>query len=484
MARTLAELSQARTELYGQIKKRADEFNAAGQKFADGEAQKTWDQVNRDYDAVMAELAEAEQAASVTGRLAQIEADQGRPINPRNIGLDDAGQGRVGQRPAPGTNRLSGDQLEEARCQALDGWFRQQMDAPVTREQRNAARQVGIPLNARKLNIRVPQTRELNALRNAYLDHQILNRNQRPFEYNAPLTTSTGSTGGNVIPPQTLLAAVEVNMLAFGAVRQVAETIVTGSGEPLGWPTFDDTANEGRMLQESAAADDNAGTGAAGDGGPNPSFGKTVWNAYKFTSDTILVPYELLEDPAISVVPIIGAALGERYGRGTNRKFTTGTGAAEPNGIVTGATLGVTAAGAAAITADEVIDLEHSVDAAYRQGAGYMLHDLVLAHLRKLKAAGTGEYIWQSGFNAGAPDLLNNRPYYVNNHMATLATTNRTLLFGQLTKYKVRRVNGIRIYRLEERYRNKDQDGFVLFGREDGGILNAGTAPIKYLAQA
>jgi HK97 family phage major capsid protein len=274
-------------------------------------------------------------------------------------------------------------------------------------------------------------------------------------------------------------------MLAFGAVRRIAGQILTSSGEPFSWPTADDTSNEGRMIPENTTADDNNGAGSAGDGGPNPSFGKTTWGAYKFTSDTMLVPYELMEDAAVNVAMIIFQMLGERLGRGTNRKFTTGTGAAEPQGIVTGATLGVTAASATAITADEVIDLEHSVDPAYRNGAGYMLHDLTVAHLRKLKAT-TNQYIWQSNWNAGLPDTLNNRPYEINQHMSNVSSSSNslyTMLFGQLSAYKVRRVREIRIYRLQERYRNKDQDGFVAFTREDGGILNAGTAPIKSLQQ-
>lgn len=484
MSEKLKTLNEKRSALFGQIAKLRDEFNAAGKKWKDGEQAKTWDQVNKDYDACMADIESEQQAESVESRFAALEARNQAPVNPHHIGLDNAGNGRVGSRPAPGHENHSAADYENARVLAINGWLRHQMDLAPSREERAAAKLVGLPLNSKVLTIRVPRTDELNKLRYAYQEHHARNRGNRPFEYNAPLTTVTPSTGGNTVAPQTLLSMIEINMLHFGAVRQLSETIVTSSGEPLAWPTFDDTSNEGRQLPENTTADDNGGSGSSGDGGPNPSFGKTVWGAFKRTSDTILVPYELMEDSQINLVPIIGGALGERYGRGTNRVFTTGTGANEPQGVVTGASLGVTAAGAAAITADEVIDLEHSVDVAYRANASYMMHDLVLAHLRKLKAAGSGEYLWQSGYNAGVPDLLNNRPYSVNNHMATLAATNKTLLFGDFSRYKIRRAGMIRVYRLQERYRNKDQDGFVLFGREDGGVLNAGTAPIKYLQQA
>lgn len=484
MSAKLKELGEKRTSLYGQIAKLREEFNTAGKKWKDGEQAKTWEKVNKDYDTCIAEIESEQQAVNVDSRFAAIEELNKRPINPQNIGLDDAGEGRVGNKPAPGGQPLNRKQLEQARSLAVSGWFRSQAGLTPTKEQRNAARIVKLPLQSRELALVLPGTQPMNALRSQFLAHKA-KRDGSQFEYNAALSGLTGSTGAYSIAPESMMAAIEVNMLAYGAVRQEAGQILTSSGEPFSWPTVDDTTNEGRIIGENTAADDNAGAGSTGDGGPNPSFGKTTWGSYKWTSDAVLVPYELMEDAVVPLDSIIAALLGERLGRGTNRKFTTGTGAGEPQGIVTGATLGVTAASATAITADEVIDLEHSVDVAYRTGAGYMLHDLTLAHIRKLKAT-TNQYIWQSNFNSGVPDTLNNRPYSVNNHMSNVGASSAslyTMLFGQLSMYKVRRVNQIRIYRLDERYRQKDQTGFVAFVREDGGILNPGTAPIKSMQQ-
>jgi HK97 family phage major capsid protein len=64
------------------------------------------------------------------------------------------------------------------------------------------------------------------------------------------------------------------------------------------------------------------------------------------------------------------------------------------------------------------------------------------------------------------------------------ATATKSLLFGVLPRYKVRRVRDVRMYRLTERYRDTDQDGFVAFMRLDGKLLNAGTCPVKHLLQA
>ena len=74
--------------------------------------------------------------------------------------------------------------------------------------------------------------------------------------------------------------------------------------------------------------------------------------------------------------------LGERLGRITAEDNTVGDGAAKPKGIVTAATLGVTAASATAITADEVLDLIHSVAPAHHIGSGFILSNGVLLAIR------------------------------------------------------------------------------------------------------
>lgn len=153
-------------------------------------------------------------------------------------------------------------------------------------------------------------------------------------------------------------------------------------------------------------------------------------------------------------------------------------------GIVTAAALGKTAASATAIAADELFDLVHSVDPAYRKGAGFMFHDNVLLTIRKLKD-GNGQYLWTAGLQAGEADRILGYGYTVNQHMASaVASTAKTVIFGQLSKYKIRDVRGLRLRRLVERYAESDQEGFVAFYRADGNLLDSGVAPVKYLQQA
>ena len=150
------------------------------------------------------------------------------------------------------------------------------------------------------------------------------------------------------------------------------------------------------------------------------------------------------------------------------------------------ATVGKTTASATAITSDELLDLQHSVDRAYRDqpGVGWMFHDNVALALRKLKDS-NGRYHWVDGMQAGQPSQLFTKPVSINNDMASsIATGNITALFGQFTKYKVRQVGTVRIRRLMERHAENDQEAFIGFQEADGKLIDAGVAPVKSLQQA
>jgi HK97 family phage major capsid protein len=156
----------------------------------------------------------------------------------------------------------------------------------------------------------------------------------------------------------------------------------------------------------------------------------------------------------------------------------------KPNGIVHAAGAGITAAGTKTITADEILDLEHSVDPAYRSDPScrYMFTDATLKIIRKLKD-GQGRYIWQpADMKGGAPSILNNYPYSINQHMPEATTGNKSILFGAFNRYVVRIVNQFTIRRLVERYADFDQTGFLGFSRLDGQLLDAGA--VKALTQA
>lgn len=289
---------------------------------------------------------------------------------------------------------------------------------------------------------------------------RVLNDNV-PDELRA-LSTS-GTAGGYMIPQAFLNDLVRV-MKAFGAVRRVARVITTGSGASMPFPVVDDTANVGAILGENTQASEQ-----------DVAFTQKILGAFMYSSKVVRVSFQLLQDSAFDVEAELNSLLGERIARIQNQHFTTGAGTTEPVGLVTGGTSGVTAAGTTAVTSDEIISLAHSVDPAYRTSgrARFMMRDSVVASIRKLKDT-TNQYLWQPSLQAGVPDTLFGYPIEVNQDMPAMTTGLKPIAFGDFEEgYLIRDVRGFQLLRMDERWADYLQVGFLGFARADGLVRNA-----------
>jgi HK97 family phage major capsid protein len=130
----------------------------------------------------------------------------------------------------------------------------------------------------------------------------------------------------------------------------------------------------------------------------------------------------------------------------------------------------------------DLVKPEHSVNPLYRKGAIFMFHDHTLKYLKTLKDK-YGRPLWESGF----ADRILGYPYAINNDMDSVVQTSpisarETVLFGNLQKYVIRRVRNLSVLRLlVERFADYGVVGFLGFARYDGGTVDAGTHPIRYL---
>lgn len=290
-------------------------------------------------------------------------------------------------------------------------------------------------------------------------------------------SVGTNSAGGYTVP-EGFSGELERNMVDWGPMYDgnVVREMRTSSGNPIPWPTVDDTTKKGRIKAENAAADD--------DGSDDVTFGEKLLNAYVYDTGIVRVPMELLQDSDFNIEALLTDLFGERMGRTANEALTTGTGTNQPNGVVTASGLGKTAASATAITSDELIDLQHSVNAAYRRSprCRWMFADTTLQAVRKLKD-GQGNYLWTLGdVRTGEPDLFLGKPYSINDDVPAIATGNKSVLFGDFSKYVVRKINGIGVLTLRERYAEHFQIGMIGYSRFDGELVN--TNAIKHLIQA
>lgn len=285
---------------------------------------------------------------------------------------------------------------------------------------------------------------------------------------NRTLSALTGSAGGYLIPPTFLNTINETKKFFGGALAAGIEVLNTAGGEDIFYPTNDDTASVGELIAEGGAV-------STGD----VTFGQRKLSAYMASSKMVKVPLQLLADEAFGLESFLGRRFGERLGRLANQLFTTGTGASQPQGMATGATSGVTAASATAITTTELIDLEHSVDPAYRDPSRckYMWNDATLAKLRKL-TDGAGRPLWEPSLKEGVASTLNGYQYIVNNDMPASTAALKAVLFGDFFEFYIARfAGGIVTFRLAELYMANLQQGFFAIERFDGGIKN--TSAVK-----
>lgn len=283
----------------------------------------------------------------------------------------------------------------------------------------------------------------------------------------------TTTLGGYTIDTELLPTLVRA-LKDYSGIYQAANIRPTAQGNTLYVATTDDTATEATLTAEAAAITVQ-----------DLTFGQKQLDAYSYKT-MMKVSWELMQDSSFNMEDEIRNAMGPRFGRALNSSCTTGTGSSQPNGVVTASTLGVTTASATAFTMNEITDLIHSLDPAYRmsQKCGFMFHDVVLAAIKKL-AIGTGDArsLWMPSFREDQPDRIEGYRYWINQGMDnTINTASKIMLFGDFDQYTIRMVRDLLIIRLNERFADNGITGFVGYMRWDGECLN--TASIKHMLTA
>lgn len=294
------------------------------------------------------------------------------------------------------------------------------------------------------------------------------------FVENRAQGVGTQAAGGYAVPTEFVAVLIEV-MKAFGGILGLVNVLTTDSGAAMNWPTEDDTNNVGAILDENTQM-----------GEQDATLGQATLGAYTYTSKIIRASLQFLQDAGIDAEAWLARKVGTRIARAVAAHLATGTGVNQPQGLVTGLPVAVTTAAGAVdkITFDDLIELEHSVDPAYRPRGRYVLADGAVRVLRKVKD-GNQNYIWQPSVQAGVPSLLNGREYTIDNGIAAPAAGAKTVVFGDIAEaYAVRQVRGAQVMRLNERYADYLQVGFLGFQRWDAKVQNAAAAKVLQQAAA
>jgi HK97 family phage major capsid protein len=289
------------------------------------------------------------------------------------------------------------------------------------------------------------------------------------------MSTTTGSEGGFTVPTEIARSVIDA-LKAYGGVRGVATVLPTEQGNPLNWPNSDGTSETGELLAENAVQ-----TSA------DPVFGTTALNVYKFGSKWIKVPIELLQDSNFDIEGFIQGRIRMRLGRVTNTFFTTGTGTSQPRGVVTAAGSGKVGTTGQTLTViyDDLVDLEHSVDPAYREAGNcsFMMNDASVKVIKKLKDS-QGMPIWLPSYNdgirGGTPQTLLGYRIATNQDMAVMAANAKSILFGDFTQYIVRDALDVQMMRfMDSGTAANGQVWFLAWLRSGGNFVDVGNS-LKY----
>ena len=453
------QLREDRAPLAHQIMSLNDKVQAENRDF-NAEEREQWDRLNSEYNLFTNRIQIAERTESIL-------TEQNSPIDsqPKNSGAAPAaipGRGDYdGRKALEGYENHREEPTSADRALAMQAWARVQEGMSIENSHERACRLTGVNPREKWFHAKIddrPYSQVRRDFRNALSGNSVV--------------------GGAGTRPEGFVNSLEMALLAYAQMRQVADVLRTTDGNPITWPTVDNTSNTGRVVGENQT--NTAET--------QPTFGKLVLSAYEYTSDFILIPNSFLTDSAFNLASEIAMMLGERLGRREAIETTTGAGTTRCKGVVTCAGTGVTSGAATVITSDELIDLYHSLDPSNRGGAsvGWMFHDTCLKYFRKLKDA-DGQYLWQPGLMAGEPDTLYGKPVTINQSMEPLVsnlpvTAKKHVLFGDYSKFIIRLVGNDRFFRLDERYRDTDQTAFICFREMDSNTNKV--SALKVLLQA
>lgn len=302
------------------------------------------------------------------------------------------------------------------------------------------------------------------------------------------LNITTDGDGGYAVPEliDTEILAMMQNVSPMRSVCNVVtvgtsdfKKLVNAHGSTSGWVDEDDarTATDTPALKQVAAY--------MGEIYANPQATQQALDDIFFDAESWL-QQELVEAFAIAE----GAA------------FTTGDGSKKPKGflsyttaatadatrafgtiehIATGEAAAFKTASATVSPADDLITAIYKLKAGLRAGAAFMMNSLTMAAVRKWKAYGSGDYIWQPGVQAGQPSTLLGYAAIENEDMPDVAANALPIAFGNWKRaYTIVDRVGVRV--LRDPYTNKPYVGFYTTKRVGGMLVDSAAVKVVKIA--
>jgi HK97 family phage major capsid protein len=289
------------------------------------------------------------------------------------------------------------------------------------------------------------------------------------------LTRGTATDGAELVATGFVRTLQEHMVESNGVRRTNAQVFTTATGDSLLIPATTGHGTATLVAEAGAFLENDA------------QFKQVTAVAYKF-GQLIQVSTELVNDSAIDLLGYLARAAGIAIGTVTETYMVTGTGTAQPEGIANSPTAGKTGATGQTLTviANDLIDLYHSVVSGYRARGYWIMNDLSAAIIRKLRddtgGSGLGNFIWQPGLQAGAPDTIFGRPVVTSPAVAVMAANAYSIAFGDFSSYyAIRDVNTLQFDRSDDFAFGTGLVSFRSSLRTDGKqMINGATGAVKW----
>ena len=282
---------------------------------------------------------------------------------------------------------------------------------------------------------------------------------------------TTANTG--VVIAQDFMGTIIEAQKAWGQLTVAVGQKKTRNGEPLKVAEVNDVAQVSTVIGEAVAVTE-----------ADPTFTGFINNVDFLSTGLIKISLAELEDSYFDLDSWIRTAFGKRIARGLSNLIVTGSGSGNFQSIITGATAGVTSAAPTALGYEDFVGLYSKLDPAYVATASWVMNSVSRGLLLGVLDS-FGRPLFVPSVNTDTLDTILGRPVVISQyHPNVAAGVVGAVQFGSLTdSYVLRTAGDVSILRLNERYADTGEVGFIGYHRNSCFITDAGTHPLINLTQ-
>ncbi len=295
------------------------------------------------------------------------------------------------------------------------------------------------------------------------------------------LQIGVDADGGYAVPEELDRNIIEL-LRDESPMRQVCNQIFVGT------PDYKRLANLG-----------GAGSGWVGETAPRPETSTpTLAQISAVMGELYANPQATqtsLDDMFFDVEGWLNSEVGREFSEKEGAAFLLGDGVNKPKGLLAypfavagdktrpyGTLQRLVSGNAAAFSGDNLIDLVQAVKAGYRHAGTWMMNNLTVAYVRKLKDS-EGNYLWRPGLEVGQPSSLLGYGITENEDMPDIAADANALAFGDFKRaYTIVDRIGTRV--LRDPYTNKPYVGFYTTKRVGGMLVDSQAVKVLTLSAA